>query len=115
MNFGEPGPMLFLVLTAMLCIMHRANIARLMDGTKGKTRSIIGANAQTPATEQIWAYLMKRLCVAPKSLRADPWAYGTESKSSKGSDPEATTMVDARLPMADCGGHFRASRTGKGV
>jgi glycerol-3-phosphate acyltransferase PlsY len=39
---GEPGPaVLFLVLTAMLWIMHRANIARLMAGTEGK----IGAKA----------------------------------------------------------------------
>jgi glycerol-3-phosphate acyltransferase PlsY len=33
--------MLFLVLTAMLCIMHRAHIARLMAGTEWK----IGAKA----------------------------------------------------------------------
>jgi glycerol-3-phosphate acyltransferase PlsY len=34
---GEPGPaVLFLVLTAALWIMHRANIARLMAGTEGK-------------------------------------------------------------------------------
>jgi glycerol-3-phosphate acyltransferase PlsY len=34
---GEPGPaVLYLVLTAMLWIMHRANIARLMAGTEGK-------------------------------------------------------------------------------
>jgi glycerol-3-phosphate acyltransferase PlsY len=39
---GEPGPaVLFLVLTAMLWIMHRANIARLLAGTEGK----IGAKA----------------------------------------------------------------------
>jgi glycerol-3-phosphate acyltransferase PlsY len=39
---GEPGPaVLFLVLTALLWIMHRANIARLMAGTEGK----IGAKA----------------------------------------------------------------------
>jgi glycerol-3-phosphate acyltransferase PlsY len=39
---GEPGPaVLFLVLTAALWIMHRANIARLMAGTEGK----IGAKA----------------------------------------------------------------------
>ena len=39
---GEPGPaVLFLALTAMLWIMHRANIARLMAGTEGK----IGAKA----------------------------------------------------------------------
>lgn len=39
---GEPGPaVLYLVLTAMLWIMHRANIARLMAGTEGK----IGAKA----------------------------------------------------------------------
>jgi glycerol-3-phosphate acyltransferase PlsY len=34
---GHPGPaVLFVVLTAMLWIMHRANIARLMAGTEGK-------------------------------------------------------------------------------
>jgi glycerol-3-phosphate acyltransferase PlsY len=35
--WGEPGPaVLFLVLTAMLWIMHRANISRLLAGTEGK-------------------------------------------------------------------------------
>jgi glycerol-3-phosphate acyltransferase PlsY len=39
---GQPGPaVLFVVLTAMLWIMHRANIQRLMAGTEGK----IGAKA----------------------------------------------------------------------
>ncbi|HEY4203652.1 MAG TPA: glycerol-3-phosphate 1-O-acyltransferase PlsY [Xanthobacteraceae bacterium] len=39
---GQPGPaILYLVLTALLWIMHRANIARLMAGTEGK----IGAKA----------------------------------------------------------------------
>jgi glycerol-3-phosphate acyltransferase PlsY len=39
---GQPGPaVLFVVLTAMLWIMHRANILRLMAGTEGK----IGAKA----------------------------------------------------------------------
>ncbi len=34
---GEPGPaLLFLLLTVLLWIMHRANIARLMAGTEGK-------------------------------------------------------------------------------
>jgi glycerol-3-phosphate acyltransferase PlsY len=39
---GEPGPAaLYVLLTAALWIMHRANIARLMAGTEGK----IGAKA----------------------------------------------------------------------
>jgi glycerol-3-phosphate acyltransferase PlsY len=39
---GQPGPaVLYLILTALLWIMHRANIARLMAGTEGK----IGAKA----------------------------------------------------------------------
>ena len=34
---GEPGPaVLYVLLTAMLWFMHRANIARLMAGTEGK-------------------------------------------------------------------------------
>ena len=34
---GQPGPaVLFLILTALLWIMHRANISRLMAGTEGK-------------------------------------------------------------------------------
>jgi glycerol-3-phosphate acyltransferase PlsY len=42
MLFGEPGPAaLYVLLTAALWIMHRANIARLMAGTEGK----IGAKA----------------------------------------------------------------------
>jgi acyl phosphate:glycerol-3-phosphate acyltransferase len=42
---GQHGPAaLFLVLTVLLWIMHRANIARLMNGTEGK----IGASAGPP-------------------------------------------------------------------
>jgi glycerol-3-phosphate acyltransferase PlsY len=41
--FGEHGPAaLFLLLTVLLWIMHRGNIARLMSGTEGK----IGASAK---------------------------------------------------------------------
>jgi glycerol-3-phosphate acyltransferase PlsY len=41
---GLHGPAaLFLVLSMLLWIMHRANIARLMTGTEGK----IGASAKT--------------------------------------------------------------------
>ena len=35
---------LFLLLTALLWVMHRANIARLLDGSEGK----IGAKAAKP-------------------------------------------------------------------
>jgi glycerol-3-phosphate acyltransferase PlsY len=36
--FFGPGPeaLVFLVLTALLWIMHRQNIARLLDGTEGR-------------------------------------------------------------------------------
>jgi glycerol-3-phosphate acyltransferase PlsY len=39
-----PEPLLFALLTVLLWIMHRDNIARLMNGTEGK----IG---KTPASE----------------------------------------------------------------
>jgi glycerol-3-phosphate acyltransferase PlsY len=43
--FGEHGPAaLFLALSALLWIMHRANIARLLNGTEGR----IGARAKSP-------------------------------------------------------------------
>ena len=41
-----PEPALFALLTALLWIMHRANIARLMNGTEGK----IGKAAASEAT-----------------------------------------------------------------
>ncbi|HXD46724.1 MAG TPA: glycerol-3-phosphate 1-O-acyltransferase PlsY [Pseudolabrys sp.] len=42
---GEHGPAaLFLLLTVLLWIMHRANIARLLNGAEGK----IGASAKAP-------------------------------------------------------------------
>ena len=42
---GQPSAAaLFLLLTALLWIMHRANIARLLDGTEGK----IGAQDREP-------------------------------------------------------------------
>ena len=43
--FGMPSvAALFLLLTALLWVMHRANIARLLDGSEGK----IGAKAAAP-------------------------------------------------------------------
>jgi glycerol-3-phosphate acyltransferase PlsY len=45
--FGEPAEAaLFLLLTALLWIMHRANIARLLRGTEGR----IGAKAASPTS-----------------------------------------------------------------
>jgi len=44
--FGRPSfAALFLLLTALLWVMHRANIARLLDGSEGK----IGAKAAAPS------------------------------------------------------------------
>ena len=44
--FGLPNvAALFLLLTALLWVMHRANIARLLDGSEGK----IGAKADAPS------------------------------------------------------------------
>ena len=43
---GQPGAaVLFLLLTVLLWIMHRANITRLLNGSEGK----IGAKADTPS------------------------------------------------------------------
>jgi glycerol-3-phosphate acyltransferase PlsY len=43
--FGRPGvAALFLLLTVLLWVMHRTNIARLLDGSEGK----IGATAAAP-------------------------------------------------------------------
>jgi len=44
-SLGQPDPAaLFLVLTVFLWVMHRANIARLLNGSEGK----IGARTTTP-------------------------------------------------------------------